>query len=47
MELVDEDNSFDYRIKPQKVYLRRTFNCKIDDIWITIETPVLPSTHFV
>ena len=38
MILKGKSLSYNVLIKPKKKYLRKTYWCKVDDIWLSIET---------
>ena len=41
MEINREDVSYNSDIEPKKEYSRKVYLCKDDDVWITVETPLV------
>lgn len=39
MVLKSKDFSYNFDVKPKKKYLRKSYQCVNDDVWIKIETP--------
>lgn len=40
MTLRGNDFSYDFRVKPEKKYVRSIYWCEEDDVWVNIEIPV-------
>lgn len=44
MQVKNEDVSFNYATKPTKQYKRVLYWCEKDDVYISIETPIINNT---